>query len=151
MLKFVKSCRNIWNCRIFILKRFKAVLSEIGISYPPQHQKSLKTHYFTFVGALSISYNNTSTILFCVLVSAKQETADKRILKRFKAFHLNLGIVYPPTYKSAPKRFILRYFALSYILPVILRFTRYPIYLPTITAKKSIFVNYCNSAICKII
>lgn len=81
------------------------------------------------------SYNNTSTILFCVLVSAKQATADKRILKRFKAFHFNLGIVYPPTYKSAPKRFILRYFALSYILPVILRFARYPTYLPTITAK----------------
>jgi hypothetical protein len=65
-----------------------------------------------------------------VLVSAKQETADKRILKRFKAFHLNLGIVYPPTYKSAPKRFILRYFALSYVLPVILRFTRYPTFYP---------------------
>ena len=73
-----------------------------------------------FVGVLLISYNNIYTYLFCVLVSAKQETADKRILKRFKAFHFNLGIVYPPTYKSAPKRFILRYFALSYILPVIL-------------------------------
>ena len=88
-----------------------------------------------FVGVLLISYNNIYTYLFCVLVSAKQETADKRILKRFKTFCLNLGIVYPTTYKSAPKRFILRYFALSYILPVILRFARYPTYLPTITAK----------------
>ena len=76
-----------------------------------------------FVGVLLISYNNIYTYLFCVLVSAKQETADKRILKRFKAFHFNLGIVYPPTYKSAPKRLILRYFALSYVI------------LPTITAK----------------
>ena len=87
-----------------------------------------------------------------MLVSAKQETADKRILKRFKAFHFNLGIVYPTTYKSAPKRLILRYFALSYVLPVILHC--YPLsYLPTYknNGKKSIFVNYCNSAICKII
>ena len=67
-----------------------------------------------------------------MLVSAKQETANNRILKRFKAFHFNLGIVYPTTYKSAPKRIISRSFALSYI---ILRFTRYPTYLPTITAK----------------
>ena len=139
MLKFVKSCRNIWNCRIFILKRFKAVLSEIGISYPPQHQKSLKTHYFTFVGLLPTSYNNTSTILFCVLVSAKQETADKRILKRFKTFYLHLGIVYPPTYESAPKRLILRYFALSYVLPVILHC--YPLsYLPTYNNGKKIYL-----------
>ena len=73
-----------------------------------------------FVGVLLISYNNIYTYLFCVLVSAKQETADKRILKRFKAFHFNLGIVYPTTYESAPKRLILRYFALSYvILPII--------------------------------
>ena len=85
-----------------------------------------------FVGVLLISYNNIYTYLFCVLVSAKQATADKRILKRFKAFYLNLDIVYLPTYKSAPKRIISRSFALSYI---ILRFTRYPTYLPTITAK----------------
>ena len=76
-----------------------------------------------FVGVLLISYNNIYTYLFCVLVSAKQATADKRILKRFKAFHFNLGIVYPTTYKSAPKRIISRSFALSYVI------------LPTITAK----------------
>ena len=83
-----------------------------------------------------------------MLVSAKQETANNRILKRFKAFHFNLGIVYPTTYKSAPKRIISRSFALSYVLPVVLRFTRYPTYN---NGKKSIFVNYCISAICKII
>ena len=74
-----------------------------------------------------------------MLVSAKQETADKRILKRFKTFYLHLGIVYPPTYESAPKRLILRYFALSYVLPVILHC--YPLsYLPTYNNGKKIYL-----------
>ena len=58
MLKYVKILLNVWNCRIFILKRFKAFLSAIGISYPPQHQKSLKTHYFMFVGNTTKSEHN---------------------------------------------------------------------------------------------
>ena len=92
-----------------------------------------------FVGVLLISYNNIYTYLFCVLVSAKQATADKRILKRFKAFYLNLDIVYLPTYKSAPKRIISRSFALSYVLPVILHC--YPLsYLPTYNNGKKIYL-----------
>ena len=58
MLKNVKYFKNIWISQLSILKRFKAVLLKIGISYPPQHQKSLKTPYFTFVGITTKSEHN---------------------------------------------------------------------------------------------
>src|SRR5574344_1959298 len=59
MLKNVKYFKNIWISQLSILKRFKAFLLKIGISYPPQHQKSLKTHYFTLVGDTMYVYQQT--------------------------------------------------------------------------------------------
>ena len=58
MLKNVKYFKNIWISQLSILKRFKAVLLKIGISYPPQQRKCPKTHYFMFVGNTTKSEHN---------------------------------------------------------------------------------------------
>lgn len=62
MLKNVKYFKNIWISQLSILKRFKAVLLKIGISYPPQQRKFPKTHYFTLVGDTIESKHNQQTI-----------------------------------------------------------------------------------------
>jgi hypothetical protein len=88
MLKNVKYFKNIWISQLSILKRFKAVLLKIGISYPPQQRKCPKTHYFTLVGNTTKSEHNVCISANNIYISFYQT----------KKYH-SLFILFSDTYK----------------------------------------------------
>ena len=64
MLKYVKILLNVWNCRIFILKRFKAYSWPVVVSLPVFHtkvpQNAIKVPYLPFLSLLCVivGYSN---------------------------------------------------------------------------------------------